>query len=259
MIFLLAFIGVMIMMTSLWIISIIIRNVSIVDIFWGIGFVIVAGIYLYFDKEIQTRDIIVFVLVTIWGLRLSLYLSYRNYGKSEDYRYQEFRRKYGAHRYWWFSFFQVFLLQGVLITVISLPLLGVSLSSHKDELNFIDFLALGVWIVGFLFETVGDYQLMKFKSKGSNKGKVLDKGLWRYTRHPNYFGDAAVWWAYGLFAIASGAYWYIAGSPIMTYLIVRISGVSLLEQSLKEKKPEYREYIQKTSSFFPWPPRRIKS
>lgn len=247
------------MMTSLWIISIIIKNVSIVDIFWGVGFIVVSAIYLYLDQEIQARDILVFVLVAIWGLRLSLYLLYRNYGKPEDYRYQEFRIKYGAHRYWWFSFFQVFLLQGFLITIISLPLLGVSLYTQSDQLNFMDFLGLGIWIVGFLFEAIGDYQLTKFKSDPVNYGKVLDSGLWRYTRHPNYFGDATVWWAYALFAMAAGAYWYIIGSIVMTYLIVRISGVALLEESLKKQKPEYREYIQRTSSFFPWPPRRSKS
>lgn len=259
MIFLFAFVGVMFMMTLLWIISIRINNVSIVDIFWGIGFIVVSGIYLYFDEEIRARDIMVFVLVAIWGLRLSLYLLLRNYGKPEDFRYQEFRKKYGAHRYWWFSFFQVFLLQGALITIISLPLLGVILHTRTDELNFIDVLGIGAWIIGFMFETVGDYQLMKFKSNISNKGKVLDTGLWKYTRHPNYFGDAAVWWAFGLFAIAAGAYWYIVGSIIMTYLIVRISGVALLEESLRGKKPEYKDYITRTSSFFPWPPKKPRS
>ena len=110
-----------------------------------------------------------------------------------------------------------------------------------------------------MFEAIGDYQLTKFKSDPVNYGKVLDSGLWRYTRHPNYFGDATVWWAYALFAMAAGAYWYIIGSIVMTYLIVRVSGVALLEQSLKKQKPEYREYVQRTSSFFPWPPRRSKS
>jgi steroid 5-alpha reductase family enzyme len=251
-----AFTGVMSMMIALWLISIPLKNVSIVDIFWGIGFIVANGIYLCLDDEWQIRDTIVFILVLIWGLRLSIYLLIRNYGKPEDYRYQEFRRVYGEQRYWWLSFFQVFLLQGALITIISLPLLGISTYSDSESLNIIDYLAIIVWIIGFLFETLGDYQLAKFKSNPLNKGKVLDKGLWRYTRHPNYFGDAAIWWSYGLFSIAAEAYWQVIGSLIMTYLIIRISGVSLLERSLTEQKPEYKDYIERTSSFFPWLPKR---
>lgn len=251
-----AFTGVMSMMIVLWLISIPLKNVSIVDIFWGIGFIVANVIYLCLDDEWQIRDTIVFILVLIWGLRLSIYLLIRNYGKPEDYRYQEFRRFYGEQRYWWLSFFQVFLLQGALITIISLPLLGISTYSDSESLNIIDYLAIIVWIIGFLFETLGDYQLAKFKSNPLNKGKVLDKGLWRYTRHPNYFGDAAIWWSYGLFSIAAEAYWQVIGSLIMTYLIIRISGVSLLERSLTEQKPEYKDYIERTSSFFPWLPKR---
>ncbi len=255
MIFLYGFIGVMTMMTLLWLISIKIKNVSIVDIFWGIGFIVAYGIYFYLDAEWQTRDYLVLILVTIWGLRLSIYLFIRNRGKGEDFRYREFRKRYGEDRYWWFSFFQVFLLQGVLVAIISLPLLGISSHTQSSNLNFFDYLATLVWIIGFVFETVGDLQLSRFKSTPSNKGKVLNTGLWRYTRHPNYFGDATVWWAYGLFAIAAGAYWYIIGSLIMTYLIIRISGVSLLEESLKKKRPEYVDYMKRTSSFIPWPPK----
>ena len=188
------------LVTLLWIYSVIITNVSIVDIFWGMGFVIVNTFFFMTTENPSDRQIIVLVLVAIWGLRLSAYLGWRNYGKAEDYRYQEFRQRYGADRYWWFSFFQVFLLQGASILVVSLPLLAIHHSS--SALKILDFFAIIVWFVGFIFEAVGDYQLARFKKDSTNKGKVMNTGLWKYTRHPNYFGDATVWTAYALFCIS---------------------------------------------------------
>ncbi len=251
-----AALGILMFMTVLWLISIYLKNVSIVDNFWGIGFILVTFIYCWQCEVLYTRTILMMVLVTIWGLRLSIYLTYRNYGKGEDYRYREFRRTYGPKRYWWFSFFQVFMLQGGLILIISLPLLGIVLKTNNDVLNLFDFIGLFAWSLGFVFETVGDYQLASFKRHAENKGKLLTKGLWRYTRHPNYFGDTAVWWGFGFFAIASGAYWYSLGSLLMTYLIVKISGVALLEKSLQQVKPGYEDYVKTTSSFFPWFPKQ---
>lgn len=256
MMFLYALTSILICMIILWLISIPLRNVSIVDIFWGLGFVIVNGVYFYFSEGVFLRHILIFFLVTIWGLRLSLYLAHRNIGKGEDFRYQEFRKHYGEHRYWWFSFFQVFLLQGFLIMIISLPLFGVNFYTQSNELIWLDFLAITVWIIGFIFETLGDFQLARFKMNPDNKGKVLDQGLWKYTRHPNYFGDTLIWWSYALFSIAAGGYWCILGSVLMTFLIVKVSGVALLEATLKDKKPEYQDYIRKTNSFFPWIPKR---
>ena len=151
------------------------------------------------------------------------------------------------------------MLQGSLIALVSLPLLGLNTYTEANELNVLDYLAVVVWLIGFLFESIGDYQLSKFKSNPDNKGKVLDTGLWRFTRHPNYFGDAAVWWSFALFSMASGAYWHIIGSLIMTYLIIKISGVSLLEKSLSDTKPKYRDYVSKTSPFFPWFPKKRKA
>lgn len=248
--------GVLALMTVLWLISIYLVNVSIVDNFWGIGFVLVAFIYCLECDVLYTRTKLMMLLVTIWGLRLSIYLMYRNYGKGEDYRYREFRRSYGAHRYWWFSFFQVFMLQGGLILIISLPLLGIVLKTDSNALNLFDYLGVLIWSIGFIFESVGDYQLASFKRHPENKGKLLTKGLWRYTRHPNYFGDTAVWWGFGLLAIASGAYWYSLGTLLMTYLILKISGVAMLERSLSEVKPGYEEYVQTTSTFLPWFPKQ---
>lgn len=251
-----AALGILALMTVLWLVSIYLKNVSIVDNFWGIGFVLVAVIYAMQCEVLYTRIKLVTLLVALWGLRLSVYLMYRNHGKGEDYRYQEFRRHYGENRYWWFSFFQVFMLQGGLILIVSLPLLGIMLKTNSNTLNFFDYLALFIWCIGFLFESVGDYQLARFKRFPDNKGKLLTKGLWRFTRHPNYFGDAAVWWGFGLFAIASGAYLYSLGALLMTYLIVKISGVAMLERSLSEVKPGYESYIKTTSAFFPWFPKR---
>ncbi|WP_242120507.1 DUF1295 domain-containing protein [Aestuariivivens sediminicola] len=245
-----------ILVTLLWVWSVFIKNVSIVDIFWGFGFVVVNAFYVFMSGELHARKTVILTLVTVWGLRLAIYLAYRNIGKGEDFRYQEFRRSYGPKRYWWFSFFQVFLLQGALIMVVSLPLLGISSGQSSQALNILDYIGILVWLVGFAFEAGGDFQLARFKRNLKNKGKVLNTGFWKYTRHPNYFGDAMVWWGYAILSIAAGSYWQVIGSIVMTYLIIKISGVSLLERTLKETKPQYSDYIQKTNAFFPWFPKK---
>ena len=250
-----AFPVIMSLMTMLWIVSVARKNASIVDPFWGLGFVAVSFFYLSQSNGFETRKILVTALAAVWGLRLFSHLFLRNWGKGEDFRYMEFRKRYGESRYWWVSFFQVFLLQGFLMWLISAPLLGAVFYTRNSSLNLIDASALLIWIVGFTFEAGGDLQLARFKADPANRGKVLDTGFWKYTRHPNYFGDSAVWWAFGLFAIAAGAYLAVAGSILMTYLLVRVSGVAMLEKSLKDKKPEYREYIRKTNAFLPWFPK----
>jgi steroid 5-alpha reductase family enzyme len=247
-----ALIVILIIMTILWLISVIIKNVSIVDLFWGIGFVITAVFYFLRTDGFAVRKIILLSLVAIWGLRLSVYLAWRNLGNGEDFRYREFRKKYGEKKYWWISFFQTFLLQGILMWLISAPLLGAQFYSFKNSLGILDYFAFVLWIIGITFEAGGDFQLAVFRANPSNKGKVLDYGFWKYTRHPNYFGDATVWWSYGLFCLASGSYLPVTGSILMTSLIIKISGVALLEKSLTDKKPEYRDYIEKTSPFIPW-------
>jgi len=247
---------ILILVTLLWIWSVFIKNVSIVDIFWGLGFLVVNAFYVFMTGELNTRKILILALVSIWGLRLAIYLAIRNIGKGEDFRYQEFRKNFGPKRYWWFSYFQTFLLQGALIMIISLPLLGISSSDSNGNLNVLDYIGILVWLIGFIFEAGGDFQLVKFKNNSQNKGKVLNTGFWKYTRHPNYFGDSAVWWAYGIFCMAAGNYWQIIGSIIMTVLIIKISGVSLLEKTLTDTKPQYKDYIQKTNSFFPWFPKQ---
>ena len=243
------------LMSTLWVVSVILKNVSIVDMFWGMGFVMVNTFY-FFNTETTPAKLILLILVAVWGLRLSFYLAWRNIGKPEDFRYQEFRKKYGEKNYWWISFFQTFLLQGILMGIISLPLLGVNMYATSKNLNFLDYLGILVWASGFIFEAVGDNQLARFKKDTKNKGKVLDTGFWHYTRHPNYFGDSAVWWGFGILCLSAGSYWLVAGSVIMTLLIIKVSGVALLEKSMKDQKPEYIAYIQKTNSFIPWFPKK---
>jgi steroid 5-alpha reductase family enzyme len=247
---------ILIMMTLIWLISVAIKNVSIVDSFWGPGFVIACCFYFLRTGGTDIRKIILLTLITIWGFRLSLYITLRNRGKGEDFRYKEFRKKYGDTRYWWISFFQTFLLQGLLMWFISAPLLGAQFSSVIKPIGFTDYLGIACWLIGFTFEAGGDYQLSKFRSNPENKRKVLNKGFWRYTRHPNYFGDATVWWGYGLICISAGSYIPVLGSVLMTALIIKVSGVALLEKTLVNQKPGYKEYVENTSAFLPWFPKK---
>jgi steroid 5-alpha reductase family enzyme len=244
------------MMTILWLISIILKNVSIVDLFWGFGFVVSSVFYFISTEDNSPRKILLLLLVTIWGLRLSFYLAWRNIGKGEDFRYREFRKQYGENRYWWISYFQTFLLQGVLMWLISAPLLGAQYQALHNELNFLDFAGIFIWTIGFIFEAGGDWQLARFRSNPAHKGKVLQTGFWHYTRHPNYFGDAAVWWGFALICISAGSYIPVLGSILMTLLIIWVSGVALLEKTLKSNKPEYINYVEKTPAFIPWFPKK---
>ncbi len=245
-----------VLMTLIWAMSVIITNVSIVDLFWGFGFVVINAYYAFMSGDLTSRKLVVLVLVTIWGLRLSIYLAWRNFGKGEDFRYREFREKYGARRYWWISFFQTFLFQGTLMMIVALPLLGINFGKAAGNLNFLDYMGMALWIIGFSFEAGGDFQLARFKADINNRGRVLNTGFWKYTRHPNYFGDSAVWWSYALFSIANGSYWQIMGSVLMTFLIIKVSGVALLEKTLNDTKPKYKDYIASTNAFFPWFPKK---
>ncbi len=175
-IYLLALLFIMTMMTLLWLTSIAIKNVSIVDLFWGFGFVLVNAIYFYETEGSETRKSLLLILVSIWGFRLSAYLAIRNLGKGEDFRYQKFREDYGEHRYWWISFFQTFLLQGVLMWLISASLLGAQYYPD-DKLGILDFIGILFWIIGIAFEAGGDFQLARFKANSANKSKVLNTGF----------------------------------------------------------------------------------
>jgi steroid 5-alpha reductase family enzyme len=243
-------------MTAIWLVSLGLRNASIVDVFWGLGFALLAAVSFVATDGFLGRKILITTLVAVWGLRLSLYILWRNWGKGEDYRYRAWREKAGE-KFWWVSFFQVFLLQGVLLWLISAPILAGQFYDSPDELTVVDLLGTLAWAVGFFFEAVGDWQLASFKADPANKGKVMRSGLWRYTRHPNYFGDATVWWGY--FVIAAGTVdglWTVFSPILMTVLLLRVSGVALLERAQVQTKPQYGAYIESTSAFLPWFPRR---
>ena len=242
--------------TVLWLVSLLLRDSSIVDAFWGVGFVTIAlSVAAAAPSALAPRAWLLGVLVLVWGFRLSHYIFWRNKGKGEDYRYRKWREEAGA-AWWWRSYFKVFLLQGVVMWLVAAPVVAVVGRASQRPLNWVDALGAAVWLAGFFFEAAGDWQLARFKADPSNKGRLFTGGVWRYTRHPNYFGDAAVWWGHYLIAVASGAWWTIYSPVLMTYLLVRVSGVSMLESAMRDSKPGYREYIESTSAFFPLPPRR---
>jgi steroid 5-alpha reductase family enzyme len=194
--------------------------------------------------------------VTLWGLRLSLHILWRNWGKGEDYRYREMRQN-NPKTFPWRSVVTVFWLQALLLWAISMPLFQVQRSVTSTPLAWLDALGFTCFAVGFFFEAVGDWQLARFKKGPANQGRVMNRGLWRYTRHPNYIGDAMVWWGFFFFAAATPqSLWTIYSPLLMTVLLMRVSGVTLLEKRLKEAKPGYEEYVRSTNAFFPWPPKR---
>lgn len=245
--------------TLLWLLSLALHDASIVDVFWGLGFVSVYWIgYALAYQEVQqplaARPLLVGFLVTLWGVRLALHIGRRNWGQGEDFRYARWRKEAGSS-WWWRSYFKVFLLQGFILWLVSWPLLAVLAGGRSPDLGWVDLLALLVWIAGFVFEAVGDWQLRRFKQDPANKGQLLTTGLWRYTRHPNYFGDALVWWGFYLFAVASGAWWTFFSPLLMTFLLRQVSGVAMLERTLRDTKPGYQAYAARTNAFFPARPK----
>ena len=240
-----------VMMTVLWAVSLKMRDASIVDRIWGLNFIALCLSYASLAPELYWRNGLVLLLVSVWGLRLSVHIHLRNQGKLEDYRYQEMRRHHGQS-FWWQSFFRVFLLQGALSLVISAPLLWVFYSPADANFHAVDGLGLLAWMIGFYFEALGDWQLLRFKSDPINKGKLLTSGLWSISRHPNYFGDALQWWGFLFFALSlEGGYVTMVGPIVMTLFLRFVSGVSLLEGSLKVSKPGYEAYMDNTPAFIP--------
>jgi steroid 5-alpha reductase family enzyme len=242
--------------TILWLVSLALRDSSIVDSFWGLGFVaITLSVAAAVPGSLAPRAWLLGALVAAWGLRLSHYIFWRNRGKGEDYRYRKWREEAGA-AWWWRSFFKVFLLQGVVMWIVAAPVVAAVGVAPQRPLSWIDGAGVAVWLLGFVFEAAGDWQLSRFKSDPANRGRLFTGGVWRYTRHPNYFGDASVWWGHFLVAAASGAWWTVVSPALMTFLLVRVSGVAMLESAMRASKPGYREYIETTSAFLPLPPRR---
>jgi steroid 5-alpha reductase family enzyme len=241
---------------ALWLVSLRRRDASIVDSWWGPAFVAVALAGALFGAGPLSRRFLVLALVSIWGVRLGFHIHRRNRGKGEDYRYRAMRERHGE-RFARVSLFTVFLLQALLASVVAAPLVAAASSREPAALGALDLAGAALWLVGFLFEAIGDAQLARFRADPANRGQVMDRGLWRFTRHPNYFGDATLWWGlYLIAASAPAARWSAVGPALMTFLLVRVSGVALLEKDLAAKKPEYRDYVRRTSAFFPWFPKR---
>ncbi|MEO6858583.1 MAG: DUF1295 domain-containing protein [Solirubrobacteraceae bacterium] len=244
-----------VLMLLLWLLSIIIKDVSIVDPIWGPAFVLVALAGLVAGNGCLGRRWLLFALTALWGLRLGWHLFRRKLGDpEEDRRYKVMRERLGARFVPW-SLVAIFGLQGLLVLVVSLPLQVVA--TRPGDLNGWIIPGVLLFLVGLLFEAVGDAQLTRFKADPSNQGQVMDRGLWRLTRHPNYFGDFCVWWGLWLIVLpAGGTWWTFIGPLVMSILLIRVSGAALLERDISERRPQYAEYIKRTSGFFPWPPRR---
>ncbi len=235
-----------------WGVSVVRRNVTIVDTLWPVLFILAAAVYAAVTAGTGPRAALVLALVSVWGLRLAVYLAWRNRGHPEDRRYAAIRRR-NEPGFALKSLYLIFGFQAVLAWFISLPLAGAI--SATAPLGPLDALGAALWLVGVAFEAGGDWQLARFKRDPANAGGVMDRGLWRYTRHPNYFGDFCVWWGYYLIALSAGAWWTLPGPLVMSFLLLRFSGVRLLESDIGERRPEYADYVRRTNAFFPGPRR----
>lgn len=235
-----------------WLISLPLRNVSIVDSMWSLMFLLTAFVYLLEQATPGPRAWLVLTLVGLWSARLAVYISWRNHGQGEDFRYQKIRAN-NQPNFALKSLYIVFGLQAGLAWLVSLPLLAAI--NSNSPLDWLDAIGIALWLVGMMFEVVGDTQLARFKADPANRGKVLTTGMWRYTRHPNYFGDFCIWWGLFLMALSAGGWWSIAGPLLMSLLLLKVSGVALLERDIAERRPAYLAYIRRTNAFFPGPPR----
>ncbi len=234
--------------TIWYVLAVILKNASIVDIGWGFGFVVVA--WINFLQDITIIPIITTVIVSLWGLRLAFHVFKRNYGKPEDFRYAKFRKNWG-NSYYIRSFFQLFMFQALIMFLVSIEFIYIYINPSIMHLSLI-IIGSVVWLAGFLVELISDKQLEIFIGNKSNKGKLIDTGLWRYSRHPNYFGEVVVWWGIFLIALGTGAPWFTIISPLtITFIIRFVSGVPMLEKRLSQKEG-YEEYKNKTSVFIPW-------
>ena len=251
--------AIVVLMVGTWLVSLVIEDVSIVDPVWGLGFVVVAWVarVVASGHGVPIRQNVLVALTTIWGLRLFVHLVLRHRGQGEDFRYARMRRKRGE-RFRFTSLYRVFAFQGLMMFVVSMPVQVGQIPDHPAGLGVLGWIGAAVWLVGIGFEAIGDAQLTRFRHDPATAGTVLDTGLWRYTRHPNYFGDCCVWWGLFVVAAATGVGALTILSPIvMTVLLVRVSGVPMLEYSLRKRRPGYDDYIARTSAFVPRPPRSL--
>lgn len=234
----------------LWLVSLAVRDSSIVDIAWGPLLFLVGVTYYATTTAPGSRARLMMALVALWAVRLAAHIGARNLGHGEDFRYAAWRAQHPDT--WWIrSYFKVFLLQGVVAWIVAMPLYYAITSASPVHFTLWDQIGALVFSAGFLFEAIGDEQLRRFKANPANKGRVMNTGLWRYTRHPNYFGEAVLWWGLGLIGVAAGGWLGLVGPAIITFLLIRVSGVAMLEKTLKETKPGYADYIARTPAFFP--------
>jgi steroid 5-alpha reductase family enzyme len=241
-------------MLLLWLASLVLRDASIVDVWWGPGFALLACVDLAVTG-LHPRRVLLAALVSLWGLRLGGYLLWRNHGKGEDPRYAAMRRHHGA-RFPLVSLATVFALQGVLQTVVSLPVALAMARPGPASFGALDALGAALFALGLFFEAVGDAQLARFRADPANAGRVMERGLWGWTRHPNYFGDCCVWWGLATIALAAPLGWAgLPGPAVMTVLLLRVSGVALLERTIARRRPGYADYAARVPAFFPRPPR----
>jgi steroid 5-alpha reductase family enzyme len=245
-----------VLMTATWLVSLRMEDVSIIDIFWGVGGALIGVSSYVLTSGTPTRRMLLTAMVVAWGLRLAFHIGKRARGKGEDFRYAAMRARdpegFPAR-----SLVTVFLFQAFLIWLVSLPVQVGQVSPTPPRLGFLDYLGLVVFLTGFLFEAVADRQLRAFLADPDRRSGVMDQGLWRYSRHPNYFGDALLWWGIFFVAAATPSGWMTLISPVvMTFLLMNVSGVPMLEEALAERRPGYRDYMERTSAFFPWPPKK---
>jgi steroid 5-alpha reductase family enzyme len=245
---------VFIYMAAMFLVAVWRRDNSIVDIGWGPGFILVAGLTLLRRGALDWRPLLVTALVLVWGLRLGIHIYLRKRGKPEDFRYAAWRQAWGRS-FVLRSFFQIFMLQGLLILIIAWPVWLTNLSPARP-LTILDAAGALVWLTGFVLEMVSDAQMERFRSDPAHKGRIMTGGLWRYSRHPNYFGESVQWWGLFLIALSVPAGWTAAASPLfITFLLLKVTGVPLLEKKY-DGNPEFAAYARRTSVFVPWFPRR---
>jgi len=249
------FLSLLLLATLVWLVSLWRRDASLADPAWGFGFVAMAALAWNATPVPSPRGRLLFALIAVWGIRLGVYLLWRNLGHGEDRRYRAMR-EYHGHAFWWRSWFTVFAFQSLLLWWVGLPVQVAMQHGGGDLFQASDLLFLPLWGLGLFWETVADWQLARFQANPANAGQVLDRGLWHYSRHPNYFGDFCVWWAlYGLSGPA-GAWWTVLSPLTMSLLLLFVSGVRLTESTIQSRRPGYAEYQRRTNAFFPGPPRR---
>ena len=248
--------SVVILMLCVWPFSLVRRDAGIVDIFWGLGFVLVAWLTFLHADGYPGRRLLVALLTTVWGFRLALHLAWRSSGEGEDRRYRKMRAAHGKN-FWWVSLFTVFGLQAVLLWLGSLVIQAPQTAAGPARLTWLDAAGVIVWAFGVGFEALADLQLAAFKADPANRGAVMRSGLWAWSRHPNYFGEMLVWWGFYLVALSSPRNaWTIISPLIMTFLLLKVSGVSLMEKDIGDTRPGYPEYARTTNAFWPWFPKR---